>query len=153
MVFRKFYSSTGIFQLFPLLITRKVLHCFSCCPSTENYNQKPHNVVSYQYFIFGVVNSSCVLVKSQKLYTLRKVVYLLGYKCPSLGCFFFFVPYNFVPFKGQFCTPRNNCAHCKGTQLYLSSLGRLNKQTVLQKLAYSYDILFIFTKIIDYITP
>ncbi len=89
MFFRKFYSSTGIFQLFPLLITRKVLHCFSCCPSTENYNQKPHNVVSYQYFIFGVVNSSCVLVKSQKLYTLRKVVYLLGYKCPSLGCFFF----------------------------------------------------------------
>ncbi len=38
----------------PLLVTRKVLHCFSCCPSTENYNQKSHNVALYQYFIFWV---------------------------------------------------------------------------------------------------
>ncbi len=44
------------------LISSKVradLFCFSCCPLTENYNQKPHNVVSYQYFIFFVYSELC----------------------------------------------------------------------------------------------
>ncbi len=55
-VFRKFYLSTDIFPLFsPFLIARKAVKSYIAslvATLIENYNQKPHNVVLYQYFIF-----------------------------------------------------------------------------------------------------